>query len=184
MPASVRAWRRADKTIQHITGIDDRSGTFRQHTPPAPCCARQGRGTSAAVSVPDEMADLHRTRRCRAVDPRSPRDKDGVFDGLTWGISNVSQLVDRCATLAEIKEKLAHISEVWRSDTTSEQGVDLVDLDDCLAELEEMEPETAAEDEVIEELRGRIEILMDEIEIKLGLEPPGIIPPEDYDTET
>jgi len=87
-------------------------------------------------------------------------------------------------TLAEIKEKLAQISEVWRSDTTSEQGVDLVDLDDCLAELEEMEPETAADDEAIEELRGRIEILMDEIEIMLGLEPPGIIPPEDYDTET
>ena len=87
-------------------------------------------------------------------------------------------------TLAEIKEKLAQISEVWRSDTTSEQGVDLADLDDCLAELEEMEPETAAEDEVIEELRGRIEILMDEIEIMLGLVPPGIIPPEDYKTET
>jgi hypothetical protein len=47
-----------------------------------------------------------------------------------------------------------------------------------------MEPETAAEDLAIEELRGRIEILMDEIEIMLGLEPPGIIPPEDYDTET
>ena len=87
-------------------------------------------------------------------------------------------------TLAEIKEKLAQISEVWRSDTISEQGVDLVDLDDCLAELEEMEPETAAEDGAIEELRGRIEILMDEIEIMLGLEPPGIIPPEDYDSET
>jgi hypothetical protein len=87
-------------------------------------------------------------------------------------------------TLTEIKQKLAQISEVWRSDTTSEQGVDLVDLDGCLAELEEMEPETAAEDLAIEELRGRIEILMDEIEIMLGLEPPGIIPPEDYDTET
>ena len=66
-------------------------------------------------------------------------------------------------TLAEIKQKLAQISEVWRSDTTSEQGVDLVDLDDCLAELEEMEPRDGSRDEAIEELRGRIEILMDEI---------------------
>ena len=112
-----------------------------------------------------------------------------MFDGLAWGISDVSQLVDGCATLIsvtlpEIKQKLAQISEVWRSDTTSERGVDLVDLDDCLAELEEMEPETAAEEETIRELRARIEILMDEIEIMLGLEPPPIIPPEDYDTET
>ena len=112
-----------------------------------------------------------------------------MFDGLACRISNVDQLVTLryaySVTLAEIKEKLVHISDVWRSDTTSEQGVDLVDLDDCLAELEEMVPETAAEDEAIEELRGRIEILMDEIEKSmLGLEPPGIIPPEDYDTET
>ena len=47
-----------------------------------------------------------------------------------------------------------------------------------------MEPRDGSRDEAIEELRGRIEILMDEIEIMLGLEPPGIIPPEDYDTET
>ena len=44
--------------------------------------------------------------------------------------------------------------------------------------------DTSGEAEGVEELRGRIEILMDEIEIMLGLEPPGIIPPEDYDTET
>jgi hypothetical protein len=29
MPANVRAWCQADKTIQHITGIDHRSSTFR-----------------------------------------------------------------------------------------------------------------------------------------------------------
>ena len=44
--------------------------------------------------------------------------------------------------------------------------------------------DASGEAEGVEELRGRIEILMDEIEIMLGLEPPGIIPPEDYDTGT
>ena len=46
-------------------------------------------------------------------------------------------------------------------------GVDLVarraDLDDLLARLDPMAPGTATETEVLDELRGRIEILMDEI---------------------
>ena len=86
-------------------------------------------------------------------------------------------------TLAEIHDKLAHISGVWRSEMASEQRIELADLDDCLAELDDMDTATAGDGENLDELRGRIEILMDEIEIMLGLEPPAIIPPEDYDLD-
>ena len=59
-------------------------------------------------------------------------------------------------------------SDVWRADTSGEQRTDLSELDDLLGQLDEMEPETPAATERIDELRGRIEILMDEIEITLG----------------
>jgi len=77
-------------------------------------------------------------------------------------------------SLAEIVERLDQISQVWRSDTSAEQRLDLVDLDDLLEQLDEVEQETLGATERTEELRGRIEILMDEIEISLGIEPPVI----------
>jgi len=77
-------------------------------------------------------------------------------------------------SLAEIVERLDQISQVWRSDTSAEQRLDLADLDDLLEQLDEVEQETLGATERTEELRGRIEILMDEIEISLGIEPPVI----------
>jgi ribosome assembly protein YihI (activator of Der GTPase) len=77
-------------------------------------------------------------------------------------------------SLAEIVERLDQISQVWRSDTSAEQRLDLADLDDLLEQLDEVEHETSSATERIDELRGRIEILMDEIEISLGIEPPVI----------
>ena len=74
-------------------------------------------------------------------------------------------------SLAEIVERLDQISQVWRSDTSAEQRLDLADLDDLLEQLDEVEHETLGAAERIDELRGRIEVLMDEIEISLGIEP-------------
>lgn len=50
----------------------------------------------------------------------------------------------------------------------------LADLDDLLGRLDDMATDTAAETEILDELRGRIEILMDEIDISLGIEPAPI----------
>ena len=77
-------------------------------------------------------------------------------------------------SLAEILERLDQISQVWRSDTSAEQRLDLADLDDLLEQLDGVEQETLGAAERIDELRGRIEVLMDEIEISLGIEPPVI----------
>jgi methyl-accepting chemotaxis protein len=77
-------------------------------------------------------------------------------------------------SLAEIVERLDQISQVWRSDTTAEQRLDMADLDDSLEQLDEVEQDTLGATERIDELRGRIEILMDEIKICLGIEPPVI----------
>ncbi len=77
-------------------------------------------------------------------------------------------------SLAEIVERLDQISQVWRSDTSAEQRLDLADLDDLLEQLDEVEQETLGATERIDELRGRIEIPMDEIEISLGIEAPVI----------
>jgi hypothetical protein len=38
-------------------------------------------------------------------------------------------------SLAEIVERLDQISQVWRSDTSAEQRLDLADLDDLLEQL-------------------------------------------------
>ena len=81
-------------------------------------------------------------------------------------------------SLAEIVERLDQISQVWRSDTSAEQRLDLADLDDLLEQLDEVEHETFSATERIDELRGRIEILMDEIENSLGIEP-SVIASED-----
>ena len=86
-------------------------------------------------------------------------------------------------SLADILATLDHISEVWRSETSAEQQTELADLDELLGRLDDAEPETAIETERIDEVRGRIEILMDEIEISLDIEPPPIFTPEDLDTE-
>ena len=85
-------------------------------------------------------------------------------------------------SLADILATLDHISEVWRSETLAEQQTDLADLDELLGRLDDTEPETAIETERIDEVRGRIEILMDEIEISLGIEPPTFYSPEDEET--
>lgn len=47
----------------------------------------------------------------------------------------------------------------------------MADLDDLLGELEGMQADSAGTPESIDELRARIEILMDEIDISLGLNP-------------
>ncbi len=77
-------------------------------------------------------------------------------------------------SLAEIVERLDQISQVWRSETSAEQRLDLADLDDLLEQLDEVKQETLGAAEWIDELRARIEILMDEIESSLGIEPPVI----------
>ncbi len=77
-------------------------------------------------------------------------------------------------SLAEIVERLDQISQVWRSETSAEQRLDLADLDDLLEQLDEVKQETLGAAERIDELRARIEILMDEIESSLGIEPPVI----------
>ena len=84
--------------------------------------------------------------------------------------------------LADIVARLDHISEVWRSGTSDEQRTDLADLDTLLGRLETIDPETAVEAERIDELRGRIEILMDEIEISLVI-APNPLTTEDLDTD-
>jgi polyhydroxyalkanoate synthesis regulator phasin len=77
-------------------------------------------------------------------------------------------------TLAEIRDRLDEISEEWRSHTAAEQKTTLKDLDDLLDELDVLETDVSAATDTVEELRGRIEILMDEIDIGLGIEPAPI----------
>lgn len=74
-------------------------------------------------------------------------------------------------TLAEIKDQLDQIFQTWRDGTTDEQRAELALLDNALADLDEIDVGTAAAFEAVDELRGRIEVLMDEIEICLGMEP-------------
>jgi hypothetical protein len=87
-------------------------------------------------------------------------------------------------TLAEIRETLEHISDEWRSGTASEQKLNLSDLDDLLGQLDDLESDAATDTETLSELRGRIEILMDEIDISLGNEPAPIPGLADLEAET
>jgi len=81
-------------------------------------------------------------------------------------------------TVAEIKDQVDTISETWRDGTAGERRAELVELDGALADLDDVDTDTRAATEAVEELRGRIEILMDEIEISLGVEPEPIDVPE------
>lgn len=74
-------------------------------------------------------------------------------------------------SLVEIRNVIQHISEIWRSETATEQEADLAELDTLLRKLDDAQRHEAAGGEQIDELRGRIEILTDEIDIHLGIEP-------------
>lgn len=75
-------------------------------------------------------------------------------------------------TLSRIKEQVDHISETWRDGTPVEVRTYLSDLDAALSALEGLETETPDASDLLDELRGRIDVLMDEIDISLGIEPP------------
>ena len=88
-------------------------------------------------------------------------------------------------TLVEIREHLEGIRERWRSGTTVERQSDLVHLDGLLGELDDLrvEPDAVADAEEVDQVRGRIEILMDEIEISVGVEPPPMTGFSDWDRD-
>jgi len=88
-------------------------------------------------------------------------------------------------TLSEIEDEVNQVVGRWRSQTTTEQRNDLLYLDDLLAELDDVDTGLAGTTaEMVDELRGRVEILMDEIEISLGIEPPPITGLSDIDIDT
>jgi len=64
------------------------------------------------------------------------------------------------------------MSATWRRETANAQMRDLADLEDLQSELGALAADGAADAELIDVLRGRIEILSDEIDIHLGIEPP------------
>ena len=87
-------------------------------------------------------------------------------------------------TLSEIEDDLDQVVGRWRSQTSTEQRNDLSYLDDLLGELDDVDTgSTGTTAEMVEELRGRVEILMDEIEISLGIEPPPITGFSDIDAD-
>jgi hypothetical protein len=61
---------------------------------------------------------------------------------------------------------------------------DLVLLDDLLGELDDLPTNSQSSTEAVDQVRGRVEILMDEIEISLGIEPPPITGYADPDLNT
>ena len=71
-------------------------------------------------------------------------------------------------TLPEITERLEEIHQTWRTQPAKEQLAVLAELDDVLGSFHRL---ISADPDQVDELRGRIEILMDEIEIRLGFEP-------------
>ena len=73
----------------------------------------------------------------------------------------------------EIKGEVDHISEAWRHGTAEDQRSELAQLDEALLSSTRS-TSTASVAEAVDDLRGRIEILMDETEIILGLEPAPI----------
>ena len=90
-------------------------------------------------------------------------------------------------TLSENEDEVNQVVGRWGSQTSTEQRNDLSYLDDLLGELDDVDTGSAGTTaEMVEELRGRVEILMDEIEISLGIEPPPItgFPDIDADADT
>jgi hypothetical protein len=88
-------------------------------------------------------------------------------------------------TISEIEDEVNQVVSRWRSQTSTEQRTDLSYLDDLLGELDDVDTGSAGTTaEMVEELRGRVEILMDEIEISLGIEPPPITGISDIDADT
>ena len=77
-------------------------------------------------------------------------------------------------TLADILETVDLISGRWRSASNADQLNDLARLDTLLHELDNLERSAMPTCESAAELRGRIEILTDEIHISLGIDPPPI----------
>jgi hypothetical protein len=76
-------------------------------------------------------------------------------------------------TLSEIRRDVEQISGCWRTQTTTGQRNDVSCLDDLLGELDDADTDpSAATVEIIDELRGRIEVLIDEIDISLGIRTP------------
>ena len=71
-------------------------------------------------------------------------------------------------TLTEIEDRFEQISERWHSDTRFEKQRDLADLDDLLGELDDLPAASGAVARTVDELRGRIEILMDDIDAGLS----------------
>jgi hypothetical protein len=97
-----------------------------------------------------------------------------VRSGAAW-LPRLATRRRRCGRVpCGDRRRLDQISQVWRSDTSVEQRLDLADLDDLLEQLDQVEHETFSAPERVDELRGRIEVLMDEIEISLDIEPPVI----------
>ena len=87
-------------------------------------------------------------------------------------------------TLSEIEDEVNQVVGRWRSQTSTEQRTDLFYLDDLLGELDDVDTGSPGTAEMVDELRGRVEIPMDEIEISLGIEPPPITGLSDIDTDT
>jgi ribosome assembly protein YihI (activator of Der GTPase) len=71
-------------------------------------------------------------------------------------------------TLTEIEDRFEQISERWSSDTRLEKHRDLENLDDLLGELDDVTVVSSSVARTVDELRGRIEILMDDIEAGLN----------------
>jgi hypothetical protein len=71
-------------------------------------------------------------------------------------------------TLIEIEDRFEQIGERWHSDTRFEKQRDLADLDHLLGELDELTADSPAVARTVDELRGRIEILMDDIDACLS----------------
>lgn len=59
----------------------------------------------------------------------------------------------------------------------------LAGLDAALTALEELATDAPDTTGVIDQLRGQVEVLMDEIHISLGIEPPGLIDQPDEFTD-
>lgn len=76
-------------------------------------------------------------------------------------------------TLAEIEDYLAQSVGRWRSQTAAEQRGDLVELGDRLGQLDDLGTDLV-DAHPLDEVRSRIEILMDEIEIRRGVQPSPI----------